>query len=296
MFVVVTILHIFGMQCHSNFGLAFDKLQELQDSSRVKGVAQAVYDIEAIFGTFTLPTYIFFSHCADGKDEWSGRVAAITSAVRSRGAETDMKIDSRCAETDMKIDSLRREMVELDKKMVETLDSNAKMEAKFDAKFAVLLEKLDQLRPTTVTIEDGERLKMVHLQYLDNPHRLPLLNFKDNPVPMLATQLQPLLLSFKDNLVLQLATQLQPLPLSFKDNPAQLLATQLQPLLLSFKVNPVQLLATQLQPLLLSFKDDLVQLLATQLQPLLLSSMVNPVQLIQQVLLSSMVNPAQLIQ
>ena len=110
----------------------FDKIQEVQDSSRVKGMAQAVYDTEAVFGAFTRPSYIFFSHCADGKDEWSGRVAAITSAVRSR-----------CAETDMKIDSLRREM-----------ETNF---VALDAKFAVLLEKLDQLRPTTVTIEDSER-------------------------------------------------------------------------------------------------------------------------------------------
>ena len=132
----------------------FDKIQEVQDSSRVKGMAQAVYDTEAVFGAFTRPSYIFFSHCADGKDEWSGRVAAITSAVRSRCAETDMKIDSRCRELDTK-------MVDLDTKM-ETLDSkfaalDAKMESKFDAKFAVLLEKLDQLRSTTVTIEDSER-------------------------------------------------------------------------------------------------------------------------------------------
>jgi hypothetical protein len=132
----------------------FDKIQEVQDSSRVKGMAQAVYDIEAVFGAFTRPSYIFFSHSADGKDEWSGRVAAITSAVRSRGTETDVKIDSLRRELDT-------QMVELD----ETLNSKfaaldakmAKMEAKSDAKFAVLLEKLDQLRPTTVAIEDSER-------------------------------------------------------------------------------------------------------------------------------------------
>jgi hypothetical protein len=142
----------------------FDKIQEVQDSSRVKGMALAVNDTEAIFGAFTHPSYIFFSHCADGKDEWSGRVAAITSAVRSRGAETDMKIDSLRRELDTKMVELDTKMVELDTKMVdsETLDSkfvalDAKMEAKFDAKFAVLLEKLDQLRPTTVTIEDSER-------------------------------------------------------------------------------------------------------------------------------------------
>ena len=139
----------------------FDKIQEVQDSSRVKGMAQAVYETEAVFGAFTRPPYIFFSHCADGKDEWSGRMAAITSAVRSRCAETDMKIDR----TDMKIDSRCKEldtkMVELDTKLDSKFAAlDAKMEAKFesnDAKFALLLEKLDQLRPTTVTIEDSER-------------------------------------------------------------------------------------------------------------------------------------------
>jgi hypothetical protein len=124
----------------------FDKIQEVQDSSRVKGMAQAVYDVEAVFGAFTRPSYIFFSHCVDGKDEWSGRVAAITSAVRSRCAETDMKIDS----LDTKMETLDSKFAALDAKM-------AKMEAKSDAKFAVLLEKLDQLRPTTVAIEDSER-------------------------------------------------------------------------------------------------------------------------------------------
>ena len=131
----------------------FDKIQEVQDSSRVKGMAQAVYDTEAVFGAFTRPSYIFFSHCVDGKDEWSGRVAAITSAVRSRCAETDMKIDS----LDTKMETLDSKFAALDAKMEAKEAKDAKMEAKFDAKFAVLLEKLDQLRPTTVTIEDSER-------------------------------------------------------------------------------------------------------------------------------------------
>merc|ERR1719321_1425861 len=101
----------------------FDNIQCVQDSSRVKGMAQAVYDTEAVFGAFTRPSYIFFAHCADGKDEWSGRVAAITSAVRSRCAETDMKIDSLRREFDTKMVELDTGMVELDTKMVETLDS-----------------------------------------------------------------------------------------------------------------------------------------------------------------------------
>jgi len=140
----------------------FDKIQEVQEYSRVKGMAQAVYDIEATFGAYTCPSYIFFSHCAGGKDEWSGRVAAITSALSSRCTETERNIDGRCTaiekavklvdtkmvETDAKFDAklsaLDTKMVALDTKMVALDTKMVEMDAKFDANFAVLLEKLDQ--------------------------------------------------------------------------------------------------------------------------------------------------------
>jgi hypothetical protein len=101
----------------------FDKIQEVQESARVKGIAQAVNDIEAIFGVFPCPRYFFFSRSLVAKDEWSGRVSAITSAFESRCAKTDGKVVEG-------IGMLH--------------DKHVEMGDQVDAKFASLEKKIDE--------------------------------------------------------------------------------------------------------------------------------------------------------